>query len=464
MSESTSQAAPEKKSVSAHAHGEGEHHHNENEYPYVAHHFDSPAQQFDAGKLGIWLFLVTEILFFAGLFCAYTIYRARYPEVFYWAHFFLDTKWGAINTIVLILSSLTAAWAVRNAQLGQQKLLVINILITIGCACTFMGVKYVEYSHKAHAGLLPGPAFNPQEQLWQSESFKAKHPESAAAMERLTAGLEAHRAKIKAAEAAQAASAAAAPAGTAAPAAGAAPAEAAPAPGAAPAEEATPAAEAAPPSAIDAPAGVQPGAAAPTEPVQQAEAEKAEGEKQAEGAEKAEAEGAEKTEGADRVTAAPEAGADDGVAKPAEGTLPEGDPGVAEDVAAPAAAPAAAAVPAVKMPVSEDIFLATEIRRLNETELKPLLDAGIIKTHPADGPQLERPARAHMFFSIYFFMTGLHGIHVLIGIIVWVWLLLRAMKGQFGPLYFGPIDFAALYWHLVDLIWIYLFPLLYLIH
>jgi cytochrome c oxidase subunit 3 len=69
-----------------------------------------------------------------------------------------------------------------------------------------------------------------------------------------------------------------------------------------------------------------------------------------------------------------------------------------------------------------------------------------------------------MFFSVYFFMTGLHGLHVLVGIIIWVWLLLRALKGQFGPLYFGPIDFAALYWHLVDLIWIYLFPLLYLIH
>ncbi len=61
-------------------------------------------------------------------------------------------------------------------------------------------------------------------------------------------------------------------------------------------------------------------------------------------------------------------------------------------------------------------------------------------------------------------MTGLHGLHVLIGIGIFVWLLIRASKGQFGPEYFGPIDYAALYWHLVDLIWIYLFPLLYLIH
>ncbi|NLE87679.1 MAG: hypothetical protein GX607_14920 [Myxococcales bacterium] len=61
-------------------------------------------------------------------------------------------------------------------------------------------------------------------------------------------------------------------------------------------------------------------------------------------------------------------------------------------------------------------------------------------------------------------MTGLHGVHVIIGIGVWIWMLVRAGRRKFGPKYFGPIDFTALYWHLVDLIWIYLFPLLYLIH
>jgi cytochrome c oxidase subunit 3 len=61
-------------------------------------------------------------------------------------------------------------------------------------------------------------------------------------------------------------------------------------------------------------------------------------------------------------------------------------------------------------------------------------------------------------------MTGLHGIHVVAGIITWGWLLRRAVRGEFGPAHFGAVDYAALYWHLVDLIWIYLFPLLYLIH
>jgi hypothetical protein len=74
------------------------------------------------------------------------------------------------------------------------------------------------------------------------------------------------------------------------------------------------------------------------------------------------------------------------------------------------------------------------------------------------------PEHTNMFFTIYFAMTGLHGIHVLFGIGVFTWLLIRAIKGQFTPDYFGPIDYAALYWHIVDLIWIFLFPLLYLIH
>ena len=69
----------------------------------------------------------------------------------------------------------------------------------------------------------------------------------------------------------------------------------------------------------------------------------------------------------------------------------------------------------------------------------------------------------HIFFSIYFAMTGLHGIHVLIGMIVITWVFVRTGKGHFSSEYYTPIEMAGLYWHLVDLIWIFLFPLLYLI-
>jgi len=264
--------------TAAAAHGHGGHGHGG--YPYLAHHFDSPQHQFEAGKLGIWLFLVTEILFFSGLFCAYTVYRVLDPDVFEWGHYFLDTNMGALNTGVLLFSSLTAAWAVRNAQLRQHGLLVLNIVLTLACAATFMVVKYEEYSHKIHAGLLPGKHFAPHEQVWELPSYQKKNG---------------------------------------------------PAP---------------------------------------------------------------------------------------EGFL-EGTPA--------------------------GIAAATKL----ET-----------RGHPY---RFEPPRNAARFFGIYFCMTGLHGIHVVAGMIVWVWMLIKAVKKQFGPEYFGPVDFAALYWHLVDLVWIYLFPLLYLI-
>src|SRR3954465_14526080 len=86
---------------------------------FLAHHFETPQQQFDSGKLGVWLFLTTEILLFSGLFCAYAVYRAIHPEIFEYAHRYLDKSLGAINTIVLIFSSFTMAWAVRASQLGD---------------------------------------------------------------------------------------------------------------------------------------------------------------------------------------------------------------------------------------------------------------------------------------------------------------------------------------------------------
>ena len=144
--------------VHADAHGHAVHH------PRLQHHFDTMQQQKEASTLGMWVFLLTEVLFFGGLFCAYAIYRGLHPEIFVYAHYYLDTFWGAVNTCVLIVSSLTAAWAVRNAQLGEQKKLVTNIIVTIALACCFLVVKYVEYSHKFHEHLIPGPhfAFEPQ--------------------------------------------------------------------------------------------------------------------------------------------------------------------------------------------------------------------------------------------------------------------------------------------------------------
>ena len=125
-----------------------------------AHHFYSMAQQTSSGKLGMWLFMGQEVLFFAGLFLAYALGRYFYPETFLAAHDLLDWKLGAVNTVVLLFSSLTMALAVRAAQTGNQKAILQNLLLTILCACVFMIVKYVEYSHKFHLGLLPGKYFS----------------------------------------------------------------------------------------------------------------------------------------------------------------------------------------------------------------------------------------------------------------------------------------------------------------
>jgi cytochrome c oxidase subunit 3 len=244
---------------------------------FLQHHFDTPAQQFQASKLGMWLFIATEILMFGGLFCAYAIWRALDPDVFDQAHHFLNKKLGATNTIILLFSSLTAALSVRSAQVGKKNQTSVYLVITILCACGFLVVKYFEYEHKIHLGLLPGHCFG--------------HPWFSAAIqngEEVGTCLRMH---------------------------------------------------------------------------------------------------------ADQAPGNPE-----------------------------------------------------WVRALDE-----------------DGRVQLLPPRANMYFALYFVMTGLHGLHVLIGMSILLWVLWKNVKGKFSPEYFTPVDLGALYWHLVDLVWIYLFPLLYLV-
>jgi cytochrome c oxidase subunit 3 len=237
---------------------------------FQAHHFESAQQQYDSGKLGMWIFLLTEILFFGGLFCAYAVYRANHPDIFIDGHHFLNTTLGAANTAVLIFSSLTMAWGVRSAQLGQTRGLVFCLVITLVCAFTFLGIKYVEYSEKMHHGLIPSQFFF------------------------------------------------------------------------------------------------------------------------------------------------------------AQGT------------------------PRLKFEPNEE-FLRAQLAQYTDPD--------------AVGESLDlRVKKVRTFFAIYFCMTGLHALHVIAGIIAIFWILVRSLKGHFSSAYFGPVDYVGLYWHLVDLIWIYLFPLLYLIH
>jgi len=157
---------------------------------FLAHHFETPQQQFDSGKLGVWLFLTTEILLFSGLFCAYAVYRANHPEIFAFAHLYLNKWYGALNTIVLIFSSFTMAWGVRASQLGQKQRTTILLAITIACGGIFMCVKYVEYRDKWRENLLPGQHYNPTE--FPGEAHEGKSQEQVKAPDTVQPGSEKH--------------------------------------------------------------------------------------------------------------------------------------------------------------------------------------------------------------------------------------------------------------------------------
>jgi cytochrome c oxidase subunit 3 len=226
------------KSHDPHGHGDNPHH---------QHHFATMEQQFDTVKIGMWLFLATEVLLFGGLFVGFGMMQARYPQEFIEAHEHLQRPLGALNTVVLLLSSWTMVMGVVAAKKGDRTKLVSFLIATIVCACIFLTVKYFEYSHKFEEGLLPGRWYRAQ----------------------------------------------------------------------------------------------------PTDTVH---------------------------------------------------------------------------------------------------NLQGVLSHGYAT-----------------FFSFYFMMTGLHGIHILVGIGLLSWIAIRGKRGEFSNSYYTPVDLVGLYWHLVDLIWIYLFPLFYLI-
>jgi len=118
-------------------------------------HMD-PATAREAATLGIWTFLATEVLLFGGLFTAYVIFRIQYPRMFYDDHLKLDRVLGAVNTIVLIGSSLTVALGISAIRKGKVRLLRMYLSFTILLAATFLGIKYLEYTEKFSHGLSPG--------------------------------------------------------------------------------------------------------------------------------------------------------------------------------------------------------------------------------------------------------------------------------------------------------------------
>ena len=392
--------------------------------PFIQHHFDDAKHQFDTGKLGIWFFLVQEVLFFSALFVAYIVYRSHHPEIFAYAHHYLDVKMGAINTAVLIISSLSAAWAVRCAQLNQKKGLILCLSITIVCAFGFLGIKYKEYMHKIREGVLFGQYFDPCVSsgggpLVNKDNDCGGHKSSVdydKASGKATAGClsakidkdpnePGYQADCTVSEVKRTLTAG---------------------------------------KWVD-------GASRPI-PLceEEAPAKPGKEEKSSSGEEK-KPKNAPCYQLVDNPNVCP--------AGPAALVIYPDEEKRGPEIAIKAECKDA---PAAVVPADPD---AT-------TTVAPVMGAkSVQQVVPPTKHQLQEkmalgapPPNTNMFFSIYFAMTGLHGIHVIVGILIFIWLLRRAIRGDFTSEYFGPIDYAALYWHLVDLIWIFLFPLLYLIH
>jgi cytochrome c oxidase subunit 3 len=125
----------------------------------LAHQFEDMEQQNEAASLGMWIFLVTEIMFFGGLFLSYVVYRTIWANEFAEASRHLDVVLGGINTAVLLCSSLTMAIAVHSAQTGGRRMVALFLVATMILGAVFLGIKFLEYYHKYIEGLIPGPNF-----------------------------------------------------------------------------------------------------------------------------------------------------------------------------------------------------------------------------------------------------------------------------------------------------------------
>jgi len=392
--------------------------------PYLAHHFDTPAQQFENGKLGMWIFLGTEILMFGGLFALYTLYRSNHPEVYLYAHKMLNWKLGALNTAILLASSYTMVLGVRAATLNQKGWLVFWLVLTFMGGIGFFTVKSVEYGTKFEHGLypskwnlyypvdatrahvsIPDPAnraallsggLNPaatdnlsteeniknakpgeapvpvtNKEYWDKKAHRTCRQVQLACIEHLEheMGLVGHGEGHEGAHEA---------------------AHAAPVAGLEPKAEASEVAEAAPEASTPALVTGRPEGFGSN---------------------------------AQAHVVAPPAGTDGAQVKENADAAPT----LAQQLGTP--------------------DIRTKHHELAYTQISP-----------------EEQGRVHIFFGIYYVMTGLHGLHVAIGMAIILWLIIKASKGHFSAEYNAPVDIGGLYWHLVDLIWIFLFPLLYLIH
>jgi len=149
--------------------------------PYQRHHFESMGQQVDATSFAMWLFLLTEVMFFGGLFTAYLIYRNWYYPAFVVGSHQLDIFWGTANTAVLITSSFTMAMGVWSAEMRRKGLLVFFLVMTFLLGLAFLGIKTIEYGEKIEKHHVPGFHYSVQsfvDSRSDKEVFEKYHDKS----------------------------------------------------------------------------------------------------------------------------------------------------------------------------------------------------------------------------------------------------------------------------------------------
>ena len=287
--------------------------------PGLQHQFEDMKQQEESVAIGMWMFLVQEIMFFGGLFTVYLVFRSKFPMAFAAGSNHLNAFWGGLNTLVLIVSSLTMALTVYYAQKGNRNMQVILILLTMLFGAVFLGVKAIEYTDKYNDGLVPVTGWNK----------KAKQ------------GAETHRAG---------------------------------------------------------------NFALPFE---------------------TRAEAAEAAHGAEHPYVNP------------NGDFLWTDTSLVQEA------------------------FDKQQREPNGNYLTESERIGYISNNQIDVNKFRDKVR--IFYWIYFVMTGLHALHMIVGLGLMTWLLWKAWLGTFSHDYFAPVEMSGLYWHFVDIVWIFLFPLLYLL-
>ncbi len=292
--------------------------------PGLQHQFEDMKQQEESVSIGMWMFLVQEIMFFGGLFTVYLVFRSKFPMAFAAGSNHLDAFLGGLNTLVLIVSSLTMALTVYYAQKGNRNMQVILIVLTMFFGTVFLVVKGIEYTDKYNHGLVPVSGLN----------RRVKEPAEPETASVLSLESVAHAA-----------------------------------------EEHAPAA------------------------------------------------GGE--HGAEHVYINP------------HGEFQWSDTSLVAHA------------------------LQEEADNPNKTYLTRSEKIGYFSNGQIDANKFRDKVR--IFFWIYFVMTGLHGLHMIVGLGLMTWLGWKAFRGTFGPDYYMPVEMSGLYWHFVDIVWIFLFPLLYLL-